>query len=211
MVRVLVIGAGRGVGLETVWQALEAGYEVRALARSASAIEIEHKNLQKVDADAIDYEALKDAVEGCDVVITTLGIAPTFQKVSLFSTTATNVVRAMAAGGVDRLIAVTGLGAGDSKGTGGLLYAKFLQPLMLGPIYADKDREEQIIRDSELDWTIVRPGFLTRLPTRGNYHVLVEPSEWRAGFITRGDVADFLVKQIADRELTGKTPMLVND
>ncbi len=211
MAKVLVIGAGRGVGLETVWQALEAGYEVQALARSASAIEIEHKNLNKIDADATDSEALETAVAECDVVITTLGIAPTFSEVTLFSKTAANVIEAMQKNDVRRLIAVTGLGAGNSKGTGGLLYANFLQPLMLGPIYEDKNREEKIIQDSDLEWTIVRPGFLTRLPKRSDYHVLIEPEEWRAGFITRSDVADFLVKQIADRTLIGKTPMLVND
>ncbi|MGH1352147.1 MAG: NAD(P)-dependent oxidoreductase [Methyloligellaceae bacterium] len=211
MARVLVIGAGRGVGLETVWQALEAGHEVGALARSASAIEIEHRNLDKINADATGADALDRAIAGYDVVITTLGIAPTFSKVTLFSETAANVIQAMQNNDIRRLIAVTGLGAGNSKGTGGLLYARFLQPLMLGPIYADKDREEKLIQESNLEWTIVRPGFLTRLPKRSDYHVLVEPEEWRAGFITRSDVADFLVKQITDRGLIGKTPMLVND
>lgn len=211
MVRVLVIGAGRGVGLETVHQALEAGFEVRAMARSANNIEIEQRNLEKLPADATSIEDVRNAVKDCDAVITTLGIGPTRQNVTLFSDTARNVIQAMQENNVERLIAVTGMGAGNSKGTGGFIYSKLLQPMLLGPIYEDKNREEELIQASDLAWTIVRPGILTRLPKRDNYHVLKEPAKWRAGFITRSDVADFLVKQITDREYIHQTPMLIND
>jgi hypothetical protein len=111
---------------------------------------------------------------------------------------------------IDRLIAVTGIGAGDSKGVGGFLYAQLFQPIFLGTIYEDKDREEAIIRESGLAWTIVRPGYLTRFPAKGHYRVLTEPREWEGGFITRGDVADFLVKQIDDNSQIHKTPLLID-
>jgi hypothetical protein len=111
--------------------------------------------------------------------------------------------------GVKRLVAVTGLGAGDSRGHGGLLYDVLIFPLILKRVYDDKDIEEQIIRKSGLDWTIVRPGTLTNGPATGRYQVLTEPSSWRAGFISRRDVADFLAKEVADRSHLGKTPVLI--
>ena len=108
---------------------------------------------------------------------------------------------------VKRLICVTGLGAGDSRGHGGLLYDATLW-LFLGRIYADKDAQEWIIRQSRLDWTIVRPTVLTTGPRTGAYRVLVDARDWRSGFISRADVADFLVRQINDASLVRKSPVL---
>ena len=92
-----------------------------------------------------------------------------------------------------RLIAVTGLGAGDSRGHGGLLYEQLSFPC-LKRVYDDKDVQEWIIRSSGLDWTIVRPGLLTDRPATGRYRVLTAPKDWRFGVISRADVANFLVR-----------------
>ena len=111
---------------------------------------------------------------------------------------------AMEAKAVKRLISVTGLGAGDSRGMGDSSAVS----LLLGRIYADKDAQEWIMRRSRLDWTIVRPTVLTTGPPTGAYQVLVDASDWRSGFISRAEVADFLVKQIEDASLLRKTPVL---
>jgi putative NADH-flavin reductase len=110
---------------------------------------------------------------------------------------------------VRRLIAVTGLGAGDSRGHGGLLYDAGLF-LLLKRVYDDKDVQEQIIKRSRLDWTIVRPGLLTDGPATGRYRALTDPKDWRVGTISRADVADFLVRQVDDRALIGTTPLLIS-
>ena len=70
--------------------------------------------------------------------------------------------------------------------------------------------QERIIRRSRLDWTIVRPTILTNGPRTGNYRVLVDPRDWTSGFISRADVADFLVKQIDDTGLLRQTPVLTD-
>jgi uncharacterized protein YbjT (DUF2867 family) len=80
--------------------------------------------------------------------------------------------------------------------------------LFLGRIYADKDAQEWIIRQSRLDWTIVRPTVLTTGPRTRAYRVLVDARDWRSGFISRADVADFLVQQINDASLVRKSPVL---
>ena len=74
--------------------------------------------------------------------------------------------------------------------------------LFLGRIYADKNAQEWIIRQSRLDWTIVRPTVLTTGPRTG------AARDWRSGFISRADVADFLVQQINDASLFRKSPVL---
>ena len=141
---------------------------------------------------------VQNALEDVDVVIETLGvdISPRviFERTTLFSQSTRNLVDAMKAAGVKRLIAVTGLGAGDSRGHGGLLYDPVVFPLLLKRVYDDKDVQEWIIKSSGLDWTIVRPGLLTNSPATGRYRVLTASNDWRFGTISRADVANFLVR-----------------
>src|SRR3974377_297717 len=195
MAKVLVIGASRGIGLETVKAALRAGHSVRALARSASKIPIQNAGLDKVSGDALDRDTIRKALGDVEAVIQTLGvdISPRaiFERTTLFSQSTRVLVDAMRAARVKRLIAVTGLGAGDSRGHGGFFYDAVAFPLLLKRVYDDKDAPEWIIRSSELDWTIVRPGLLTNRAATGQYRVLCKPKDWRFGVISRADVADF--------------------
>ena len=214
MAKLLIIGASRGIGRETVKAALAAGHSVRALARSAARIPIKNAVLDKVSGDALDSETVRNALQDVEVVIQTLGvdIAPRaiFERTTLFSQSTRILVDVMKAAGVKRLITVTGLGAGDSRGHGGLLYDAVIFPLFLKRVYDDKDVQEWIIRSSGLDWTIVRPSLLTNNPATGRYRVLTVPQDWRFGSISRADVADFLVRQVDDRVLIGAMPLLIS-
>ncbi len=212
MAKVLIIGASRGIGLETARAALRAGHNVRALARSAASMPIQDANLEKVSGNALDRDTIRNALQDVDVVIQTLGVEfsprAIFEGTALFSESTRILVDAMKAAGVKRLIAVTGLGAGDSRGHGGLLYDAALF-LLLKRVYDDKDVQEWIIKRSGLDWTIVRPGLLTDRPATGRYRVLTASADWQAGTVSRADVADFLVRQVDDRALIGTTPLLI--
>ena len=213
MAKVLIVGASRGIGLETVKAALLAGHSVRALARSAASIPIQNPALEKMPGNALDSSTIRGALEGVDVIVQTLGVdiasRSIFERTTLFSQSTRILVDAMKIAGVKRLIAVTGLGTGDSRGHGGIIYDSVVFPLLLKRVYDDKDVQEWIIGSSGLDWTIVRPGLLTNRPT-GRYRILTATEDWRFGVISRADVADFIVRQIDDRKLIGATPLLIN-
>ena len=214
MPNVLIIGASHGIGLETVGTALRAGLGVRALARSAASMPIQDANLDKVSGSALDPDTIRNVLRDIDVVIQTLGVdfSPrlVFEGTRFFSESTRILVDAMKAAGVKRLITVTGLGAGDSRGHGGLLYDAVVFPLLLKRVYDDKDVQEWIVKSSGLDWTIVRPGLLKNSPATGRYRVLTASKDWRFGAISRADVADFLVRQVDDRTLIGTTPLLIS-
>ena len=211
MTTVLIIGASKGIGLETVKVVLEAGHSVRALARSARRIPVDHPKLEKIAGDALEPATVKRALTGIDAVIQSLGVTAgpeiIFEPTRLFSRATQVLVTAMQEAQVKRLICVTGFGAGDSRGSGGFLYNVAFH-LLMARIYDDKDIQERIVRRSKLDWVIVRPVILTSGPKTKAYPVLVDPRDWTCGFISRADVADFLVKQIDNDAFLHKTPVL---
>jgi putative NADH-flavin reductase len=213
MSTILIIGASKGIGLETVKAGLAAGHMVRAFARSAASIPIDDARLQKIPGDALSRADLDKALKGVDAVIQSLGVA-TLKDLAfgttLFSASTRVLVVAMQAAGVKRLIAVTGAGAGNSRGRINFLYDNIMFPILLQRVYADKDIAEETIAASGLEWTIVRPGMLTNGPAKGSWTALPDMSDWRGGSITRADTGTFLIQQVADRSMIGKTPLLIS-
>lgn len=208
--RVLIIGASRGIGLETVKACLAAGHDVRAFARSADRIRTSDRHLESQKGDALDPLDVARALEGVDAVVQTLGVATRdlARPVNLFSDATRILVTEMDRSGVKRLISVTGFGAGDSRRAIGCL-SRLPFRLFLGRAYDDKDVQERLIEQSQLDWTIVRPGILTPGPASRRYKVLSDPSQWRNGLISRADVASFIVTQLTDMSQVRQAPVLV--
>jgi putative NADH-flavin reductase len=110
--------------------------------------------------------------------------------------------------GVRRLICVTGIGAGDSKGHGGFIYDTLILPFLFRTVYADKDRQEALMKASGADWTIVRPGFLSNDPLTKNYRILTDLTGVTAGRISRADVAHFILQELEARQYLRQTPLL---
>ena len=209
--RILIIGASKGIGLETTCQALAAGYDVRALARSATSINLSDAKLEKIPGDALNKQNVEAALAGINVVIVTLGIGlgDLFKPVNLFSQATRVLITAMTYKNVNRLICITGFGAGDSQASIAPLQ-RLPFKIMFGRAYDDKSRQEELIKKSGLDWTIARPGVLLNGARTTRYKVLRDPSEWRNGFIARANVVDFLIKQIWDHSFIGAAPVRVN-
>ncbi|NLS21358.1 SDR family oxidoreductase [Rhizobium sp. P40RR-XXII] len=206
--KVLVLGATGATGRLIVGKAIAKGYEVAALVRSkAKAADL--AGAQLIEGEARDPVALTRAIAGCDAVVSSLGTAMSpFKEVTLLSTATRALVGVMAAQKVRRLVCITGLGAGDSRGHGGFFFDRLFLPLMLRKVYEDKDRQEDAIRASELDWTIVRPTVLNDKPARGHINALSDLSGVHGGTISRADVAEFVVQQICVDTWLRKAPLI---
>jgi len=206
--KILVLGATGATGRLIVSQAVARGYDVTALVRSADkARDIEGAKL--ITGDARDATALREALGGRDAVVSALGTAASpFREVTLLSTAARALVSAMKAEQVSRLVCITGMGAGDSAGHGGFLFDKLIFPLLLRKVYADKDRQETIIRNSGLDWVLVRPSVLSNKPGRGTFRTLTDLSGFHGGSISRDDVARFVLDQVRDNAWLHRSPLI---
>lgn len=114
----------------------------------------------------------------------------------------------MRAENVFRLVAITGLGAGDSVGHGGFAFDKLIFPLLLRKVYADKTRQEAIIRESGLDWVLVRFAILNDKPGHGSVRALEDLSNFHGGTISREDVATFVVDQAQAGTWLHRSPLI---
>lgn len=206
--KILVLGATGPTGRHIVSQAISQGYDVTVLVRSPEKA-TDLKGAKIVVGDARDEKALRQAIKGRDAVISALGTpASPFREVTLLSTATRALVNAMKAEQVSRLITITGLGAGDSKGHGGFLFDNLIYPLLLRKVYADKNRQEAIVNGSDLDWTIVRPSILNNKQEHKAVRTLTDLSDVHGGTISREDVATFLLDQVTSSTWLKKTPFI---
>jgi putative NADH-flavin reductase len=206
--RLLVFGATGGTGRQTVEQALAQGHQVTAFVRQPAALAIQHPDLTVVQGDAQGKEAVRKVMPGHDVVVSALG---TRGGPAVLPECTRNILDAMQEHGVRRSLWVSSFGAGDSINQMSWLAQNLIVKGFLRQAIEEKDAQEQIIMASDTDWIIARPGGLTDGPRTGVYRVLGSASKEKVGrpSISRGDVADFLLKHLTGdqyvREAVGLT------
>jgi putative NADH-flavin reductase len=207
---ILIIGGTNGIGLQTVKLALDRGHTVTAVARRPERMTLSHERLKTIEGNILSPASLKSTMAGSDAVVIAIGISPTREPVSVFSEGTANTLNAMQKNGLQRIIAVTGIGAGDSRGHGGFFYDNILQPLLLNTIYEDKDRAEKLINASESEWTIVRPGILNDEISTKKYRIISDMQGITSGEISRADTAHFILSALETNNYISSTVLLTN-
>lgn len=191
---VIVFGATGKTG-QYVWQkAAEQGHEVTVFVRSPSKIDSGGTKVKIVQGDVFDADSVGSAVANHDVAIVCLGSTSLKDK-STLTTGTKNVVSGMVQHGGGRLIVLSAAGANESWAQIGWM-SRILFKTMLRNIFADHHSQEAIVKESSLEWTIVRAAILKDNPGTGQYTV---SNGVKSGNINREDVADFLVRQVTDR------------
>jgi putative NADH-flavin reductase len=192
---ITIIGASAGTGLEAVKRGLNRNHAITTLSRSE--IEIADKNsIHSILGDATNKGDLQKAIHNAEAIIITLGTAKNMKTTTLFSDFAKILVEINSENKIDvPVIFVTGFGAGESQNYVSWLVKMFLKYL-LKDVYADKTKMEEIITQSDMNWTVVRPGRLLDKELTEKYRI--ENTLFKGiniGGINRADVADFLIKQ----------------
>ena len=192
---ITIIGASGGLGLETVKRGLNRKHTITTLSRTEIKIE-EKKSLKMIIGDATNKTNLFNSIQNAEAIIVTLGTAKNMKSTTLFSDFAKLIVEINRENKINiPFIFVTGFGAGESKNYVSWFIKLFLNYL-LKDVYADKTKMEEIITESNLNWTVVRPGRLLDKELTEKYRV--ENKLYKGiniGGINRADVADFLIKQ----------------
>jgi putative NADH-flavin reductase len=196
---ITIIGASAGIGLEAVKRGLDRNHSITTLSRSD--IEIEEKKwLKVIIGDATNKADLLSSIQNADAIIVTLGTSKNMNATTLFSDFAQLMVEIQKENKIDiPFIFVTGFGAGESKNYVPWLVKMFLK-YFLKDVYADKTKMEEIVTNSDLNWTVVRPGRLLDKELTEKYRI--ENKLFKGiniGGINRADVADFLIKQAEEQ------------
>jgi uncharacterized protein YbjT (DUF2867 family) len=197
--RLLILGATGRTGRHVLDQALALGHEVTAFARRPAALGAYGSRLRVISGDIMDRASVAPAVAGQEAVLSALG-SRTLRPNTTLSTGIGYTLDAMRTHRVRRLVCMSALGVGETRGQLGPVFNLVLIPLLLRHSFADKERLEARIRASETEWTIVRPGVLTHGPARGRYRI-ARPDVRPPAFplISRADVAGFMVREVVER------------
>jgi nucleoside-diphosphate-sugar epimerase len=204
---IVIFGANGQTGRLLTRRVLDAGHAAVAVTRQPDDFGFTHPGLTIAGADVHD-DALAWVVDGADAVLSTLGVPFTREPVDTYSAGTGSIVAAMRQTGVRRLVVVSSTGAYPAKGrTNAPLALRAFEPIITRTIgktvYDDIRRMETIVRDSGLDWTIVRPSGLFDLPHQTNYVAgEVDPV---GAFTARIDLADYLLALADDSAAAGKT------
>ena len=198
--RVAVFGSTGGTGRSAIEQALGAGDKVTALARRPEALAEFGEKINVVAGDVLDPSAVSRAVAGAEVVISALGIGMHRHATTVYSQGTANIIDAMRAEGSRRLLVVStaSLELPAPRQFGAWVLSKFVLHKILAKPYADMASMEQLIRDSDVDWTLVRAARLTKGPPTGVYRTAVGEKLSGGWSISRADVAHYCLTHAAD-------------
>jgi putative NADH-flavin reductase len=190
--RLLILGATGGIGRALVDQASRGGHGVTAFVRSPEKLGTPPKGVSVVEGDPRNEGQLRDAITGCDAVLSALGPPIPFTgRTTIMGDAASATVQAMAERGVRRFLAVSGDLQFPGAGPPWLMRVSLLRHLS-----RDQAEMERVIQSTGLDWTIVRPTRLTNGALTGAYRAEDGQLPSRARAISRSDVAHFLLGSV---------------
>lgn len=206
--KVLVIATAKRVRCQLVEQAQAEGHQVTTLEKTAPRRWFRKPKHRVLAGDVLEERSLGPAVQGQDAVVCWLTQAATRKPTTYLWEGTANLIRAMEKHRVRRLICISACGTGESRGHCGFFHDKIIQPLFLKQVYEDRDRQEELIRGTQLEWVIVRPARLTSQRPRGKYMVLTDLRNFKASRIALLDAVEFTLKQLSSNFYLFQAPLV---
>ena len=206
--KLLIFGSTGGTGRQLVQQALEQGHTVTAFARNPAKLDIKHSNLNVLQGDVMNLPSVEKAVQGKDAVVCVLGADQNMTS-TIRSQGTQQIIQAMEKADIRRLICQSTLGAGDSWENLNFFWKYIMFGFLLRKPFADHQKQEDYVKQSRLDWTIIRPGAFVDGERTGKYrHGFSGNDKTSKLKISRADVADFILKQLTDNSYLHQTPSI---
>jgi putative NADH-flavin reductase len=206
--KLAIFGATGKTGVEVVKQALEKSHILTAYVRNPDRMTVKDERIILKSGDVFDPTSVAQAVKGQDAVICVLGSGSDLKKTTVRTTGTINIIAGMQEHNVKRLLVVTAMGVGESWDTLSWINKLFFATL-LKTSRDDHETQEAAVKNSKLDWTIIRPSGLQDAPKTGVYeygeNILAEKST-----IARADVADLILNELEQNLLIGKAVTITN-
>jgi putative NADH-flavin reductase len=221
--KLTIFAATGGIGRHLLEQALAAGHDVTAVVRNPKKLSREEVRTVTADLAAPDPAVLESAVAGADAVLSGLGPRKAHET-GIASQGTRAIVQAMQATDVRRIVVVGASPIGTVPSPGrpkpprhdpgdGFFMRNLLSPLTKATLrkpYADLALMEDILRDSDLDWTIVRPPRLTDKPLTGTYRTAYGQNLRRGILVSRANVAHLMLRVLEQPKTIKQTIGIAN-
>jgi len=210
-VKLTIFAATGGIGRQLLEQAIAGGHDVTAVVRQPQKLPSAQARVLAADLAAANPAVLQPAVDGADAVLSGLGARSRAEAGIAWRGTQA-ITRAMQAAGVRRIVAVSAAPVGTVPSPArpappkhdpgdGLLMRNIVYPILksaLHEVYADLAQMEDVLRESDLDWTVVRPVRLTDKPLTGTYQTAYGQNVRHGLFISRADVAHCMLRVLRE-------------
>ena len=206
---VLVFGASGKTGREVVARSLAKDYHVTAFCRSAAKLGLKHEKLRIEQGDVADEAAVRRVMTGHDAVVSTLGVGTPFTHDQAVIDGVRHIVAAAQAAGVKRLVYLSTLGVADSRAESGFIHALAARYAPIKHEIRDHELKEPLVTASSLDWTIVRAPAMTNGRFSGRVRAGLDIRGTLLPMLSRADVAEFVVQQLADPTYSRKAARLL--
>jgi putative NADH-flavin reductase len=204
--KLTVFGATGRTGRELVRQALGRGHDVRAVVRDPAGLPLRNPRLTVDVADVRDPRSVLPSVADADAVLSALG-PRRGGPATIMADGALAVSQAMKAAGVRRIVAVSAAPVPPPTELDPVLYRRVVRPLLwrfFGDAYRGLMEMERVLIDSGLDWTALRPPYLTSAPRDGRYRLSLEEDERATGAVSRANLADAMLRCLDEPDTIGR-------
>ena len=206
---ILIFGASGRMGHELVRQALAHEDTVTAFVRDPAKFDIKHTNLKVVQGDVVDYASVEQAVKDQDAVICALGSSTPAKRDLTLIDGVRNIIQALEKAGVRRLVYLSFIAVRESRRDLGPVVNYIVAPL-LHNVISDHEEKERLIKQSQLDWVIIRPPRLTNGQYTGVYRSGEQiPARSLILTLSRADMAEFMLKQVTNDTFVRKAPRVM--
>jgi putative NADH-flavin reductase len=198
--KLVVFGANGPTGRLLTKQALDQGNAVTAVTRHPGVFPMRRERLQVMFGDVFDPASVEQAICGQDAVLSSLGLPYSNEPITVYSQGTSHIIEAMTRYRVRNLICVSSSALDPYTRChdtgGGFLFEKIMKPFILNVLgrtaYEDLQRMETLVRNSEVDWTIIRPSGLFETPGVTHYQV---GEGFMGRHTSRADLADCMLQQ----------------
>ncbi|MEO1341231.1 MAG: SDR family oxidoreductase [Cyanobacteria bacterium J06635_13] len=206
--KLVIFGSTGSIGSHVLEQALAAGHTVTAFVRNPNKLNVQHPDLNIFTGDVMNPALVEEAVIGHEAAICILGSGKKLSG-NVRSQGTKNVIQALEKAGIKRFICQSTLGAGDSWSNLDFYWKYIMFGFILRKVFADHQIQEEYVRQSNLDWTIIRPAAFVDGDRTGKYrHGFSGRDRTSSLTISRPDVADFILKQLNNNTYLGKAASL---
>lgn len=206
---IALFGGSGQTGQQFLDQALNAGYSIRALARTPEKITQQSNKLTIVKGDILNFHHVAETVENADIVVSLFGQVKGSPK-DLQTNGTRNIIAAMRQHDVKRIISLSGGGLPYPEEDQPKLVDKMIRTIMkivVPNVLNDAIAHHKVLENSGKEWVIVRAPRLTNQPAKGYYRV-----GWvgvnASTKIGRADLADFILKQVEDESFNYQMPFV---